>query len=319
MYEGPVIDAYLFPPVRSRPVGANHGLDWENDPRLHRVTKTFGRSGSQVYSGGEDSTVSERVPTPPPKDGHELLALMDELDVEKAALMSDEPVPAGTAEHVHQRHEEMDEVRRLAPDRLANVGCIVPPVLGPATFWDVLENPRLLEAAVEEFDLKGLQIPGAPTATPPNDRWFYPLYAKCVELAIPVFIYVGMPGPYWPMDANHPKHLDDICLAFPELVVVAHHMGDPWVQMLTHMAGKFENLYICTCAWSPKRYPPELLEFLGGRWHGTRGADKVIFGTDSPLVELRRGVDDARNLELPDDVLEPFLYGNAQRVIWGES
>jgi predicted TIM-barrel fold metal-dependent hydrolase len=85
--------------------------------------------------------------------------------------------------------------------------------------------------------------------------------------------------------------------------------------MMTHLAAKHPNLYICTSAWSPKRYPPELLEFMRGRWHAQAGADKVIFGTDYPLLHLTKATTDARNLDLPDDVLEKFMYSNMKRIL----
>lgn len=307
MYTGPAIDSYMYPPTIPRvksgetEVVLGGGVD-PADPRVLRVSRTF---ASASHSS--------------PSTGAELLDVMDSLGIERGVLMSDE-VSSGVGfgpEEVRGRHLDVQAVRKLAPERFHGMATIRPPSHGPATYWDVLENPRLLEAAVEEFGFKGVGIAPAHWATPPNDRWFYPLYAKCVELGLIVVIYVGMPAPYWPMYPNYPMHLDDICLAFPELVVIADHIGDPWTSMVTHMAGKHENLYINTAAWSPKRYPRELLEFMTGGWHGTRGADKVVFGTDSPLINLEKAVPAARNLDLPQDVLEKFMYGNARRLFWG--
>ena len=98
---------------------------------------------------------------------------------------------------------------------------------------------------------------------------------------------------------------------------MAHHIGDPWVQMMTHLAGKYDNLYICTAGWSPKRYPPELIEFMEGGWHGTAGRKKVLFGTAYPHIDVPKAVHDARRMDLPEDVLEDFLYNNAKRLFWG--
>jgi predicted TIM-barrel fold metal-dependent hydrolase len=307
MYSGAVIDSYMYPPsiprVRSgdKEVVLGAGDD-PTDPRVLRVSKLFGRSSH-----------------PTAKDGKELIAAMDTAGVERVVVVADE-VSSGIGfgrEQLRERHLQVHALKALAPERFEGIATIRPPTEGPATYWDVMENPRLLEAAVKEFGFRGVHLVPAYWAIPPNDRWFYPLYAKCVELRLVVIIYVGMPGPLWPMYPNYPMHLDDVCLAFPQLVIIADHIGDPWTQMITHMAGKHENLYINTAAWSPKRYPNELLEFMAHGWHGTRGADKVVFGTDAPLVSMEKAVADARNLVLPVDVLEKFLYLNARRLFWG--
>ena len=124
-----------------------------------------------------------------------------------------------------------------------------------------------------------------------------------------------MPGPLWPTYPNYPLHLDDVAIAFPDLVIVGHHIGDPWVEMMTHLAAKHANLYIATSAWSPRRYPTALLEFMRGKWHGQAGADKVLFGTDYPLLNIGKAVHDARNLDLPDHVMEKFMYANTNRLL----
>ena len=121
-----------------------------------------------------------------------------------------------------------------------------------------------------------------------------------MELGLAVFVYVGMPGPLWPISPNNPEHLDEVALGFPDLTIIAHHIGDPWNQMAVRLAARHRNLHLCTSAWSPRRYPAELLEFMAGKWHGTFGADKVIFGTDYPLLNLEKACRDARELDLPD-------------------
>jgi predicted TIM-barrel fold metal-dependent hydrolase len=150
----------------------------------------------------------------------------------------------------------------------------------------------------------------------PNHKWFYPLYAKLVELGMALFVHVGMPGPLWPMQPHDPAHLDEVALAFPELRIIAHHIGDPWTDMSVRLAAKHPHVYICTSAWSPKRYPEPLMEFLRGRWHGTAGSDKVLYASDHPLLDMQRATTDARAMELPDPKLAAVLHGNVQRLFW---
>jgi predicted TIM-barrel fold metal-dependent hydrolase len=61
-----------------------------------------------------------------------------------------------------------------------------------------------------------------------SDAKMYPIYSKCVELGIPIFLNVGVPGPRMPMACQHVEHLDRVCYDFPELIVVTFHGCEPW-------------------------------------------------------------------------------------------
>lgn len=301
MYSGPIADVFFHPgwaATSAETFGDRES--WINDPMRNRVMRTFRQSGS--------------TPATPEAGMQETIAEMDAAGVARAIFQASLYYPCDKAA-LEARIVEHYEIVQQYPDRFDHVGTALPPLQGPGSYWDLLQNPRLLQEFVERFGIIGVHLLPAPWGTPPNDKWFYPIYAKCVELGLVVFSYVGMPGPLWPTYPNYPLHLDDVCLAFPELVVVAHHIGDPWVGMMCHLAAKHENLYITTSAWSPKRYPAELLDFLRGKWHGVAGAEKVLFGTDYPLLNLPKACADVRGLDLPDDVVERFVFKNAERVL----
>lgn len=299
MYTGPVIDAFFHPGWAATSADTfGSQQTWREDPMRERVMQFFaqGKGKPQVEPATAEQTVQE----------------MDDNNVEKAIFQASlyyHTDRSGLDDRVQEHYDIMQKF----PGRFEHATTLIPPKQGPATFYDLMENPRILEEHVERFGVRGVHTLPSPWGTPPNDKWFYPLYAKCVELNLFVFSYIGMPGPLWPTYPNYPLHLDDVCLAFPDLVVVGHHIGDPWVEMMTHLAAKHKNLYITTSAWSPKRYPAPLLEFMRGRWHAQPGADKVIFGTDYPLIHLTKAVTDARNL--PEDVAAKFMYGNMARIL----
>jgi predicted TIM-barrel fold metal-dependent hydrolase len=117
-----------------------------------------------------------------------------------------------------------------------------------------------------------------------------------------------------PIDVD--AHLDEVALAFPDLTIIAHHIGDPWTDMAVRLAARHEHFYICTSAWSPKAYPAALMQFLGGKWHGVRGCDKTIFASDYPLLDLAITTRDARAMALDPAQLEKFLFANADRLFW---
>ena len=143
---------------------------------------------------------------------------------------------------------------------------------------------------------------------PPSDAVYYPLYTKCSEWELPLCLATGLPGPPIAGEAQHPMHLDRVCQRFPELKLCMHHGADPWWDVAIRLMTKYRNLHLMTSAWSPRRLPAELLHFMRDR-----GRDRVIFASDSPVLTIERCVGEARALDLPDDVLEAFLHGNAAR------
>lgn len=308
MYDGPVIDAFLHSPWVGQPDTPEDRGDvvpWSTDPRLRRVMHTF----SHDTSGGD---------RPVYRDRDTVLAEMDAAGVERAVLPA-KVYYASSRRGVELTHRALADVAADSGGRLRCVGTLIPPEHGPATYWDVMRNVELVVESIEEHSFVGVHLTPSPWGLEPNHKWFWPVYAKCVELSIPVVTYVGMPAPLWPMQPNNPAHLEEIALAFPDLVIVAHHLGDPWVDSMIRLAARHENVYICTSAWSPKRYPAALLEFLSSQWHGTAGAHKVVFATDAPLLDMDRAVRDARELSLTEDQLAAFLYGNARRLFWHDT
>jgi predicted TIM-barrel fold metal-dependent hydrolase len=142
---------------------------------------------------------------------------------------------------------------------------------------------------------------------PPTDPVYFPLYAKCCELDLPLCINTGLPGPPIPGEVQNPIHLDRVCYYFPELKLSMIHGADPWWDVAIRLMIKYTNLRLMTSAWSPKRLPESLLHFMR-----TRGSDRVIFASDSPVLSITRTVTEAAALDLPPEVLDNYLYGNAE-------
>jgi hypothetical protein len=304
MYDGPVIDAFLHAPWIGEPGGPPRAdeVPWTDDPRLRRVMSTF-------HHATEPGTAVERMGL------DTVLGAMDGTGVAQGILAAKVYYPT-VPERLHALHEALAGLSAAAAGRMRWLATVMPPEHGAGSYWDLMQNSRIIAALASDPNLVGVHITPSPWGLAPNDRWYYPLYAKCSELKLALFTYVGMPGPLWPMGPNDPAHLDEVALAFPELVIVAHHIGDPWTEMAVRLAARHPNYYICTSAWSPKAYPKPLLDFMAGRWHGTRGCDKVIFASDYPLLDLPRTIKAARALPLPEDALANIMHGNAQRLFF---
>jgi predicted TIM-barrel fold metal-dependent hydrolase len=170
---------------------------------------------------------------------------------------------------------------------------------------------RELRRCVEGFGFIGLRMVPWLWEVPPTDRRFYPLYAACVELAVPFCTQVGHTGPMRPSDTGRPiPYIDQVALDFPELVIVCGHIGYPWTEEMVAVARKHENVYIDTSAYTAKRYPPEIVRYMTTR----SGRRKVMFGSNYPMIQPDAALADLDSLELDEETRRLFLADNARRV-----
>lgn len=177
-----------------------------------------------------------------------------------------------------------------------------------------LRNPvravRELRRCVAELGFKGLRVVPWLWGLPPDDRRYYPLYAECVELGIPFCTQVGHTGPMRTSETGRPiPYLDNVALDFPDLVIVAGHIGYPWTEEMVALARKYPNVHIDTSAYTARRYPPELVRYLRAD-----GRSKVLFGSNYPMISAQKALEHLDELGLDDETRGLFLAGNAQRV-----
>lgn len=221
------------------------------------------------------------------------LALMDHHGIHKALLGYDEHSP--------------DVLRALRehPDRFLPE-LFVDPTSG-------MDAVRRLERVHREYSLRAVSAFAAgtvPQVQLGDARW-YPLYAKCVELGLPIFSCVGVPGPRVPMAPQHAEQLDEVCAYFPELVMVIRHGAEPWVDLVVELLRRYPNLYYSTSAFAPRYYPRAIVEFANDG-----GADKVMYGGYFPAgLTLERIFGELPDVPFHDSVWPKFLYENAARVL----
>ena len=158
-----------------------------------------------------------------PKVGHEddyvayTLGLMDRFGIETALLGYDPKDP--------------NTVRALAdhPDRFVGE-YFVDPNRGMDAVREIQTLARTINlGAVSAFPA------GMTPSVALDDKRFYPVYAKCIELGIPVFACIGVPGPRVPMAPQHAMGIDELCCFFPELVLVMRHGAEPWVDLAVEL------------------------------------------------------------------------------------
>ena len=178
------------------------------------------------------------------------------------------------------------------------------------------DGMRAVEQIVHVSETVGLRaVDGMPAGCNPplpvNDPGWFPIYAKCVELDIPIFLCMGVPGPRVPMAAQRVELLDEVCWLFPELTIVTRHGCEPWTDLAVKLMLKWPNLYYSTSAFAPKYYPRAIIDYAN-----TRGADKILYAGYYPMgLSLERIVRELGALDLRDHVWPKFLRENAQRVL----
>ena len=144
-----------------------------------------------------------------------------------------------------------------------------------------------------------------------GDPLMYPIYAKCVELGVPIFACAGVPGPRFPMWPQEVRLIDQVMYDFPELVFVTRHGCEPWEDLAVKLMLKWPNLYYSTSAFAPKYYPEAIV-----RYANNRGADRIIYAGYFPMgLSLERIMNDMPAVPFKDEVWPKFLRDNARRVL----
>jgi len=146
---------------------------------------------------------------------------------------------------------------------------------------------------------------------PLNDKLYYPVYATCAELDVPVSINVGVPGPRVRSACQHPQLLEDVLIDFRGLTVIGAHMGHPYEALLMQYMLKWPDLYLSNSAYSAKYMDPALVDFMNSR----RGIGRVLFASDHPFLPMHKAVADARDLPLGKEAAGAFLGGTAARLL----
>lgn len=183
---------------------------------------------------------------------------------------------------------------------------------------DGMAAVREVDRAYHELGLRGVVWEPGFLNLPPTDPQCYPLYAKCVELGIPVGLHTGINfSSHGAIENGRPIHVDQVACHFPELVLICHHGGWPWPHEAVAVAWKHKNVYLEFGAISPKYQAPG----AGGGWGDiahfmdTVLRDRVLFGTDWPMLRYDRAFAELESLGLRPESRDAYLGGNAQRLL----
>jgi predicted TIM-barrel fold metal-dependent hydrolase len=175
-----------------------------------------------------------------------------------------------------------------------------------------MDEVRTIVAMHEEFGIKAVTASPAMIcpAVPVNDKKWYPIYGKLVELDLPFCPCMGVPGPRVPFGPQKVELLDEVLWFFPELRVVTRHGCEPWTELAWKMMLKYPNLHYMTSAFAPKHYPKDIVNFAN-----KRGSDQVMYAGYFPMgLSLDRIFSELPDVPFRDEVWPKFLRENAIRV-----
>lgn len=235
----------------------------------------------------------------------EMVNRMDQAGIEKSFLIAAKVGPFLHRSTYHIPYEMV--VRAIAefPDRFYGLAGLDP--------TEGMQGVRELERAVRDHGFIGAHFyPHWFELAPDHAKW-YPFYAKCVELDIPVQLQVGQSMIYDPAhrlkSVARPISLDAVACDFPELKLIGIHVGIPWADEMIAMAWKHSNVFIGCDAHSPKYWPNSFVNYIN-----TFGQDKVIFGTDFPILDFERTLKQIDDLQLRPIPKQKLLRDNAIRI-----
>ncbi|MBT5050898.1 MAG: amidohydrolase [Rhodospirillaceae bacterium] len=248
---------------------------------------------------GVEQDTSDGVPL------DKMLTRMDAAGIEKAFLFATRAGPVGHPSCYRIPYELVAETCAQAPDRLYGMAGIDP--------LDGMKGVRELEHAVKELGFIGAHFYPHWFEIAPDAAKLYPFYAKCVELDVPIQMQVGQSMNY---DKNFPRRsvgqpitLDAVACDFPELKLIGIHVGIPWTDEMIAMAWKHQNVFIGSDAHAPKYWPESFVHYIN-----TYGQDKVIFGTDFPVLDFERTVEEIDGLGLRDGARRKLMRDNVLRI-----
>jgi predicted TIM-barrel fold metal-dependent hydrolase len=241
------------------------------------------------------------------KRGHSLAGLCEDLRrLGMRAVVQSEPV-SGRA---RDWNDQVRLVMKKEPELFLAGFCCADP-------RDIMAGVREIDRCRHDLGLRGLTLMPDFHNIDLADKRCYPLIAKAVDLGMPVGLHVGVNFTSTsPIRHGHPQHVDEIACHFPDAILICNHGGWPWAAEMVAIAWKHKNVYLEFGAIAPK--------YLGapeGGWQpmrqfmNTQLQDRILFGSDWPMMNHERLMNEIGTLQLKDIVMEKYLRGNAEALL----
>jgi uncharacterized protein len=180
------------------------------------------------------------------------------------------------------------------------------------------DGVRAARRLISEHKVRGFKFHPSIQDFYPNDRMAYPLYEAIAEARLPALFHTGQTG----VGANtpggggvrlkysNPMYLDDVAADFPDMPIVMAHPAVPWQDEQLSVAVHKPNVFIDLSGWSPKYFEPKLVQYMN-----TLLKNKVLFGSDFPVIAPERWLEDFAKLPVKDEVRPLILKENAAKLL----
>ncbi len=177
---------------------------------------------------------------------------------------------------------------------------------------------REAERLIKEEGVKGFKLHPTVQGFHPNNRMCWPLYEVINAHKMPVIFHTGHSGIGSGMycggklrlEYSNPMHLDDVAVNFGDMQIVMAHPSFPWQDEALSVATHKPNVWIDLSGWSPKYFPKQLVHYAN-----TMLKDRVLFGSDYPLITPERRMKDFEEAGFKPEVMPGILKGNAVRLL----
>ncbi|MCH8110795.1 MAG: amidohydrolase [Proteobacteria bacterium] len=233
------------------------------------------------------------------------LKKMDKAGIERSLLIAVRAGDMNIKGSFAIPYERVYEICQKYPDRFSGLAG-VDPSIGVEQLYE-------LDEAVEEMGFVGAHYYPHWFDMAPDDARMYPIYARCVELDIPIMMQVGNNLIYQRdrrlPSVGRPICLDPVAIHFPDLRLLGIHLGVPWTDEMISMAWKHENIFIGGDAYAPKHWPKQMVHYAN-----TYGQDKFLFGTDWPVIDPIRAMREVDELNFRPKAKKKILRDNAIRI-----
>ena len=258
---------------------------------------------------GLDEDFKEQVRMPKEMRGGvtmgQYLDKMDLAGIERSLLIAVRAGDIRVPESFEIPYSRVYEICQEHPARFSGLAGI-DPFRGMAGLKD-------LEEAVNDMGFVGAHLYPHWCELPPDHAKYYPYYAKCCELDIPIMMQVGHNLVYSRKrrlpSVGKPIYLDQVAIDFPELKLIGIHIGIPWTEEMISMCWKHENVFTAGDAYAPKYWPEAFVHYAN-----SYGRNKVMFGTDWPVIDPIRAVKEVEDLGFRKEAKQLIMRDNALKV-----
>jgi uncharacterized protein len=217
--------------------------------------------------------------------------------------------------------DKKNDKRRITNEEIAELAAQNADVAIPFASIDPARGKMGVREArrlIKDYGVKGFKFHPSVQGFYPNDRKAYPLYEVIAEAELPALFHTGQTGVGAGVRAgggirlkySNPLYLDDVAVDFPDMPIILAHPSFPWQEEALSVATHKPQVYIDLSGWSPKYFPPILVQYAN-----TLLKDKVMFGSDYPVIAPERWIEEFEKLPIKPEVRPLIMKLNAAKLL----